>query len=42
MKASGSIKTLQEAEAMIKAGADIVGTSSGVKIMKEIKDKRQI
>lgn len=35
IKASGSIKTLENALEMIKAGADIVGTSSGVKIIKE-------
>lgn len=35
IKASGNIKTLENALEMIKAGADIVGTSSGVKIIKE-------
>ncbi len=34
IKASGNVKTLENAEEMIKAGADIIGTSSGVKIMK--------
>jgi len=35
IKASGRIKTLKDLKMMIRAGADIVGTSSGVKIMKE-------
>lgn len=34
VKASGKIKTLDDALEVIKAKADIVGTSSGVKIMK--------
>ncbi|MDD4661969.1 MAG: deoxyribose-phosphate aldolase [Candidatus Pacebacteria bacterium] len=34
IKASGNIKTIEDASLMIKAGADIIGTSSGVKIMK--------
>ncbi len=33
IKASGKIKTLADVKMMIKAGADIVGTSSGVKII---------
>ncbi|MFA5169657.1 MAG: deoxyribose-phosphate aldolase [Candidatus Paceibacterota bacterium] len=37
IKASGNIKTLKDIKAMIKAGADIVGSSSGVSIMKELK-----
>ncbi len=37
IKASGNIRTLDDIKAMIKAGADIVGTSSGVKIMKSLK-----
>lgn len=35
IKASGGIKTLADAEALIKAGADRIGTSSGVSICKE-------
>lgn len=35
IKASGGIKTLIDARAMIEAGADRLGTSSGVVIMKE-------
>ena len=34
IKASGNIRTLEDAKFMIKAGADIIGTSSSVKIMK--------
>ncbi|MFA7142050.1 MAG: deoxyribose-phosphate aldolase [Candidatus Paceibacterota bacterium] len=34
IKASGNIKTTADALLMIKAGADIIGTSSSVKIMK--------
>ncbi|GAH22284.1 unnamed protein product [marine sediment metagenome] len=35
IKASGKIKTLKDLKIMVKAGADIIGTSSGVKIMEE-------
>ncbi|MDD4358268.1 MAG: deoxyribose-phosphate aldolase [Candidatus Pacebacteria bacterium] len=35
IKASGNVKTLEDVKEMIKAGADIIGTSSGVKIMKQ-------
>ncbi len=37
VKASGKIKTLKDLKAMVEAEADIIGTSSGVKIIKEIK-----
>ncbi len=37
IKASGKIKTLKDVKEAVKAGADIIGTSSGVKIMKQIK-----
>ncbi len=37
IKASGNIKTLKDVREAIKAGADIIGTSSGVEIMKELK-----
>lgn len=33
IKASGNIKTKKDAEEMVKAGADIIGTSSGVEIV---------
>ncbi|MDW7693393.1 deoxyribose-phosphate aldolase [Flammeovirgaceae bacterium SG7u.111] len=35
IKASGGVKTLSDALAMIEAGADRIGTSSGVAIVKE-------
>lgn len=35
IKASGNIRNKKEIEAMVKAGADIIGTSSGVKIVKK-------
>ena len=37
IKASGNIKTLKDVRVMITAGADIIGSSSGVSIMKELK-----
>jgi len=37
IKASGGIRSLKDAKAAIKAGADIIGTSYGVEILKEIK-----
>jgi len=37
IKASGNIKTLKDIKVMIKAGADIIGSSNGVLIMKELK-----
>ena len=37
IKASGKVKTLADLEKMVKAGADIIGTSFGVDIIKEIK-----
>jgi len=37
IKASGSIKTFKDAKKMIEAGANIIGTSSGVEIMKNSK-----
>lgn len=37
IKASGNIKTLKDVKMMLQAGADIIGTSSGVEIIKEIK-----
>ena len=35
IKVSGKIRTLKDAQAALRAGADIVGTSSGVEIMKK-------
>jgi len=37
IKVAGKIKSLKDAKEAIKAGADIIGTSSGVEIMKELK-----
>ncbi len=37
VKASGGIRTLEDALAMIEAGANRIGTSAGVKIMNEIR-----
>ncbi len=36
VKASGGIKTAQQVRALIEAGADLVGTSSGAQIMQEL------
>lgn len=36
IKAAGNIKTLKDLKMMTKAGANIIGTSSGVEIVKEI------
>ena len=35
IKAAGKIRTLKDLKMMVKAGADIIGTSSSIKIMKE-------
>jgi len=37
IKASGKIQSLKDVNQMVKAGADIIGTSQGVKIMKQAK-----
>ena len=37
VKASGGVKGLKDAEAMIAAGAERIGASSGLQIMKELK-----
>jgi deoxyribose-phosphate aldolase len=37
VKASGGIKTAQQALAMLEAGSERIGTSSGIKIMQEFK-----
>ena len=41
IKASGGIKTLADVQIMIAAGADRIGTSSGVAIMKEFNESSQ-
>ncbi|HUW72111.1 MAG TPA: deoxyribose-phosphate aldolase [Candidatus Humimicrobiaceae bacterium] len=40
IKASAKIRTLEDVKKMVKAGADIIGTSSGVNINKEIHGKK--
>lgn len=40
IKAAGSIKNLSDAKKAIKAGADIIGSSYGVAIIKEAKNKK--
>ncbi len=40
VKASGGIRTLQQALAMIEAGASRIGTSSGVAILKELRNRK--
>jgi len=39
IKAAGNVKTLADVEKMVKSGADIIGTSSGVEIMEEVINK---
>ncbi|MBZ1345153.1 MAG: deoxyribose-phosphate aldolase [Candidatus Nealsonbacteria bacterium] len=39
VKAAGSIRNLQDLKMMVEAGADIIGTSSGVEIVNEAKGK---
>jgi len=41
IKAAGKIGTLRDLEMMVRAGADIIGASSGVNIMKGWKRKRK-
>ena len=38
IKASGGIKTLAQVRQLLDAGADLVGTSSGVQIMRELQN----
>jgi len=40
VKASGGIKTFEQANAFIQAGASRLGTSSGIEIVKKIMDKK--
>jgi deoxyribose-phosphate aldolase len=40
VKASGGVKTAQQVRDLLEAGADLVGTSSGVRIMQEILGNR--
>ncbi len=39
VKASAKIRTLEDARMMLEAGADIIGTSSGVEIAKELEEE---
>jgi deoxyribose-phosphate aldolase len=39
VKASGGIRTAADARAMIEAGADRLGTSSGVQIIRELREQ---
>lgn len=41
VKASGGIKTFDQAQAFIKAGASRLGTSSGIQIIKKIKEENK-
>lgn len=41
IKAAGKIRTFKDLQMMVESGADIVGTSSGVEIMKSYKRKRK-
>ncbi len=41
VKASGGIRTLEDLQKMVKAGATRIGTSSGVRIMEEMKQSRE-
>ena len=36
VKASGGVRTVKDLTAMVEAGADRIGTSSGVSIMREL------
>ena len=38
VKASGGIKTAKQVQELLDAGADLVGTSSGVQIMRQVLD----
>ena len=38
VKASGGVRTLSQLKAMVQAGADRIGSSSGVSILKELED----
>lgn len=41
IKASGNVKTLKDVEEAIKNGADIIGTSSGVEIIKDFLSRKK-
>ena len=39
VKAAGGIRSLEDALKMIEAGAERIGTSSGIKIVEELRNK---
>ena len=41
IKAAGKIRTLKDLKIMVKAGADIIGTSSGVEIINEVMARKR-
>jgi deoxyribose-phosphate aldolase len=41
VKASGGIRTLEDALAMIEAGADRIGASAGVSIVEAVREARK-
>lgn len=41
VKASGGIKTLEDLEKMVAAGANRIGTSAGIAIIKEFKERKK-
>ena len=41
IKASGSVRTLDDLKKMVEVGADIIGTSSGVQIVNEFKGEKK-
>jgi deoxyribose-phosphate aldolase len=41
VKASGGIRSLEDTQQMIKAGATRIGASAGVKIMGEMSSKKE-
>jgi deoxyribose-phosphate aldolase len=42
VKAAGGIRTLQQVQAMVQAGATRIGTSAGVAIIKEFQTSRSL
>ena len=40
VKASGGIRTLEDLRAMVAAGANRIGSSSGVKIIHEVRNRQ--
>ncbi len=42
VKASAKIRTLEDTRLMLESGADIIGTSSGVQIAKELEEEKNV